>query len=183
MTRNHCRVFHPYLGWLAYFVVATSLNYRIQILTSEEARQILDWRYQPPYDFYDPPQYERHEPIISEFLNPDNGFHGVRDNQNRFIGFCSFGLDGRVLGGQYDEAAMDIGLGMKPRLTSQGKGGEFFQAIVEHATHVLNADSLRLTVADFNTRAIKIYTRFGFKVKHRFVDLLNAVPHTIMQRS
>jgi ribosomal-protein-alanine N-acetyltransferase len=161
----------------------TDLNYRIQTLTGEEARQILNWRYQPPYDFYNPPKNDPDKLLIKEFLNPGHGFHGVRDDQNRFVGFCSFGLDGRLLGGQYDEDAMDIGLGMKPRLTSQGKGGDFFHAIVEHATDVLRADQLRLTVADFNIRAIKIYTRFGFKVKYQFVDLLNSVPHTIMERS
>ena len=153
------------------------------MLTGEEARQILNWRYQPPYDFYDPPQPSSDEPVIKELLKPDNGFHGVRDDENRFVGFCSFGLDGRLLGGQYDEDAIDIGLGMKPWLTSQGKGGDFFSAIVEHATDVLKADQLRLTVADFNTRAIKIYARFGFKVKYQFVDLVNSMPHTIMERS
>jgi len=159
------------------------LNYRVQILTGEEAGQILSWRYEPPYDFYNPPQHDSHEPLVREFLKPDNGFHGIRDEQNRFVGFCSFGHDGRVFGGRYDDAAMDIGLGMKPQFTNQGRGGEFFQAIVEHATDVLKAEQLRLTVADFNTRAIKTYMRCGFEAKDQFVDVLNSAPHTIMVRS
>lgn len=159
------------------------MKYQIQVLTGEEAGQILSWRYQSPYDFYDPPKHHSDGSIVREFLKPDNGFHGIRDEQNRFVGFCSFGDDGRVLGGRYDDDAMDIGLGMKPQFTSQGRGGEFFKAIVEHATEILKAEQLRLTVANFNTRAIKIYARFGFEVKDHFVDHLGSVPHTIMVRS
>ncbi|MFT7091193.1 MAG: RimJ/RimL family protein N-acetyltransferase [Candidatus Azotimanducaceae bacterium] len=159
------------------------LKYWIETLTGEEAGQILSWRYQPPYDFYNPPQQESHEPIVKEFLKPANGFHGIRDDQHRFVGFCSFGHDGRVLGGRYEDDAMDIGLGMKPQFTSQGRGSEFFEAIVQHATNELEAEQLRLTVADFNTRAIRIYARLGFEVKDHFVDFLSSEPHTIMVRS
>ena len=154
--------------------------YRIQPLTREEARQILDWRYAPPFDYYDPPLLEDTEPLLRAFLEPENGFHGVRDDQNRFIGFCSYGFDGRVLGGHYDGTALDIGLGMKPEMTSHGKGNEFFRAIMAFAYGELGAENLRLTVADFNDRAQRVYARAGFEVVDHFLDALDAVPHTIM---
>lgn len=142
------------------------------------------WRYAPPFDYYNPPDHQNSEPsinkIVDEFVDPDNGFFSVRDEQRRFVGFCSFGLDGRVLGGCYDDSALDIGLGMKPEWTGMGNGTEFFSAITGYALGDLGASTLRLTVADFNERALRLYLQSGFQVVDHFLDALNAVPHTVM---
>jgi ribosomal-protein-alanine N-acetyltransferase len=153
----------------------------IQSLTEDEASGILSWRYPAPFDYYDPPGAGGEE-LISELLDPLNGFFGIRDAQRGFVGFCSFGRDGQVLGGKYDGHALDIGLGMKPDLISQGNGTAFFHAIVLFATQTLAANSLRLTVADFNTRAIRIYERLGFEVMEQFHEPVYGVSHSIMVR-
>lgn len=153
----------------------------IESLTEDEASDILSWRYPAPLDYYDPPSAAGVE-LIRELLDPVNGFFGIRDSKRGFVGFCSFGEDGQVLGGKYDCHALDIGLGMKPEFISQGYGTEFFQAIVLFATETLEANSLRLTVADFNTRAIRIYERLGFEVMERFDEPVHGMPHTIMVR-
>ena len=161
--------------------VANYLNYSIQLLIEAEASDILCWRYPAPFDYYDPPSSGGIE-LIRQLLDPANGFHGIRHSTLGFFGFCSFGQDGQVLGGTYDQHALDIGLGMRPELIGRGYGTEFFQAIVFFATESLGAKSLRLTVADFNTRAIKIYQRQGFEVTERFHDPVHRAPYTIMVR-
>jgi ribosomal-protein-alanine N-acetyltransferase len=157
-------------------------GYSIQPLTPSEARQLLGWRYESPFDYYDPPFHKDAGPLIQELVKPENGFYSVRDAQHRFIGFCSFGLDGQVLGGQYDSNAIDIGLGMKPELTNSGKGEAFFAAITAFALKEFATKNLRLTVADFNKRAIRVYAKSGFTVIDQFIATSNAVPHTIMQK-
>lgn len=158
-------------------------GYRIQPLTRIEARQVLEWRYPPPFDYYDPPHFLNPEPLVDQFVDPVNGFFSVRDGLHRFVGFCSFGLDGQVLGGHYDGDALDIGLGMKPEFTGNGTGGDFFLAIMGYAVSELGASTLRLTVADFNDRAIRVYAKAGFKKVGQFLDQLNALPHTIMEKA
>lgn len=160
----------------------STASYRIQPLTEEEARDILDWRYPVPYDFYDPPEPEDIDALIQEFVDPANGFYGIRDAEYGFVGFCSFGEDGQVAGGCYEEPALDIGLGMRPELIYQGRGTQFFRAIVAYATETLAANPLRLTVANFNSRAIRIYHRLGFEITSQFLDANHRVPYTIMVR-
>jgi RimJ/RimL family protein N-acetyltransferase len=99
------------------------------------------------------------------------------------IGFCSFGSDGQVPGGDYSDDALDIGVGMRPELTGQGKGADFFGAILGYALGTLNPELLRLTVAKFNLRALKLYENFGFEVKDEFSEQPSAVPYRILVRS
>ncbi len=158
------------------------MRYQIQPLTAAEARQILSWRYKPPYDYYNPPVQDDLEGIVSQFLDPENGFHGVRDEAHRFVGFCSFGADGQVPGWQYPEGPLDLGLGMKPENTNQGNGRRFFDAIISFGVNHFQPPSLRLTVARFNRRAIRVYESAGFKVTAEFLEIPSTQPHLVMER-
>lgn len=156
--------------------------FRIEPLRADQAREILDWKYPPPYDFYDPPGDMRHEDYVREFLNPALNFHGVMDAHGALIGFCSFGVDGQVPGGDYADEALDIGLGMKPELTGRGLGPSFFSSILAYATEMLRPRRYRLTVANFNERAINLYHKFGFTLRSEFEDEQLRVPHIILVR-
>jgi ribosomal-protein-alanine N-acetyltransferase len=162
-------------------------DYQIAELTEDHARQILDWRYPAPYDFYNPPipahdaaDQALQDRYVEEFLNPDNGFHAVLDGDQQLAGFCSYGHDGQVPGGDYAAPALDIGLGMRPELTGQGRGRAFFEAIVAYGADHYRAARLRLTVADFNHRAMALYGRFGFRVGARFQALSSHTSYTIL---
>ncbi|MCB1645702.1 MAG: GNAT family N-acetyltransferase [Pseudomonadales bacterium] len=158
-------------------------TYRLEPLTAAQARDILGWQYPEPYDFYNPPPLLRpDEDYIREFLNPEYQFHAVLSEQADFVGFCSFGLDGQVPGGTYDDSALDIGLGMRPELTGQGRGASFFHAIMNYATERFEASALRLTVACFNTRAIRLYEQFGFRTERTFQEPASWVDFQIMRR-
>ena len=156
-------------------------EYFIRPLTRPEAGQILSWRYDAPYDFYNPPETNSTELVLDRFVNPENAFHSIRDELNRFVGFCSFGLDGRVFGGTYPEGPLDLGLGMKPEETSRGRGRVFFQSIVDFALGHYQPPSLRLSVAQFNARAIRVYESLGFVTTAEFLEIPGRTPYLIME--
>ncbi len=84
-------------------------------------RAILKWRYDAPYDIYniDPDNVEKEMQV---FLDPQNAYHTVTDEHSDLVAYCCFGPDGQVPGGDYSAAALDIGLGVRPDLTGQGRG-------------------------------------------------------------
>ncbi len=47
-------------------------------------------------------------------------------------GFCSFGADGQVAGGDYSGQCLDIGMGIWPDLTGRGNGKRYAQAVVSY---------------------------------------------------
>lgn len=157
-------------------------GYRLEPLREEHARAILGWRYPPPYDFYDPPEDGHYERYVREFLRPELGFYAILCEEEGLVGFCSYGEDGQVPGGDYSDKALDIGLGMRPELTGCGRGKAFLDAILKFASRNLAADTYRLTVADFNERAIKLYGQFGFREHSGFFDARANVPYTILIR-
>ena len=176
------------------FYMNVSPSFHVLPLAAGHARDLLDWRYQPPYDFYDPPEVDDPEHYIQQLLNPELHFHaivgtrGIADNAtanttNRnetMIGFCSYGVDGQVLGGDYSLAALDIGLGMKPCFTGQGLGVPFLQAILQHARLNYAAVRFRLTVAEFNIRALNLYHQLGFYAVDGFSDPEQQIAYTIL---
>ena len=109
------------------------------------------WRYEPPYDFYDGDQEEP--------LNPERHFV-VRDDDGESIGFYYFELNGDVL---------DYGLGLRPDLTGRALGLDFFRSGLEFGRERYRPRLIRLHVAAFNERAIKVYERAGFREVGRHV--------------
>ena len=89
---------------------------RIVAMTPEYAADLVTWRHPAPYDCYD---LADAEPEF--FLDPGNGFFAL-ESGGELIGFRSFGADGRVPGGAYDDGALDTGGGLRPSLTGQGLG-------------------------------------------------------------
>ena len=150
-------------------------------MVEQDARAILLWRYDEPYNFYNPPEQCEADYYVQQFLDPELMFHAVVDVTDTLAGFCSYGVDGQVRGGDYTEDALDVGLGMKPELTGQGRGREFFQTILEHSK-TFSAAKVRLTVATFNQRAICLYKCFGFEEDTQFFDTLSYMPYTILTR-
>ena len=114
-------------------------------MTAADFAELATWRYDPPYDFYDGDQEEPH--------NPERYF-AVRDSNGEMTGFYYFEPVGDVL---------DYGLGLRPDLVGRGLGLDFFRAGLEFARERYRARLMRLHVAAFNERAIKVYERAGFQ--------------------
>jgi len=132
-------------------------------MTKDHAVEILNWRYSPPYEMYNE---EASAEGVAEFLT----YIAIVDQEDHLVGFYCTGQSAQVPKGHdfgvYQKACLDIGLGMKPELTGKGFGNEFLTFILDQ----LEADSLRLTVAKFNQRAIRLYEAFGFKREDTFIS-------------
>ncbi|WP_108669481.1 GNAT family N-acetyltransferase [Peribacillus acanthi] len=142
---------------------------RIQKINEEMAMEILQWKYEPPYDFYN---NEATPEALAELL--ENNYQGIISSQEELIGFFCTGTAAQVpsgaLLGVYEEKMLDIGLGMKPVLTGNGKGTDFFSFVINTIQKQNESIPLRLTVASFNQRAIHLYKKFGFVHKFEFTS-------------
>lgn len=151
-------------------------SFRFRPMTEADARRISEWTYDPPYDFYDfdPSDW----PLI---LDSSAGFVAVDgdpailprdfstndDSRWPLVGYICLGQNAQVPGGHqagiYRERAIDLGLGLHPDLTGRGLGEAFVRAAVAYADGQSGGLPVRLVVATFNTRAIKVYERAGFE--------------------
>lgn len=129
-------------------------------MTEQYAADIVTWRYPEPYGSYNlagtDPAY---------FLDPANGFHALVEDERTLIGYRSFGPDGRVPGGAYDDAALDTGGGLRPEWTGQGRGlgRRAVSTGLAFGRERFQPAAFRVTVADFNTRARRVVESLGFR--------------------
>ncbi|WP_034092094.1 GNAT family N-acetyltransferase [Streptacidiphilus albus] len=131
---------------------------QIVAMTQEHAADIVTWRYAEPY--------ERYDLIAADpgFLtDPANGYVALVDG-GVLIGYRSFGVEGRVPGGSYDDSALDTGGGLRPVLTGlgHGLGRQAIAAGLAYGYERFQPAAFRVTVASFNTRARKVVESLGF---------------------
>jgi RimJ/RimL family protein N-acetyltransferase len=130
------------------------------------------WQYERPYHVYNivKPQITRADlkQEIAYFLAPFVKCHAILNGENDLVGYCTFGNDAQVPGGDYSASALEIGLGVRPDLTGRGLGSEFVTAVTTFATHRFQAHVLRVTIAKFNERAQKVWARHGFATVSQF---------------
>lgn len=142
------------------------MEWTMQQMNKETALTILEWRYEKPYDLYN---NETTEESLDELL--DGSYKAVFE-KGRLVGFYCTGIAAQVPKGRgeglYPEGFIDIGIGMAPDLTGQGHGHHFFGYVVSAIKNEHPKQCLRLTVAEFNERAIRLYKKFGFTKTGRF---------------
>jgi [ribosomal protein S18]-alanine N-acetyltransferase len=149
---------------------------RIAAMTAQYAADILSWRYPSPYDYYDVTDVD-----LDYYLDPANGFFAVLSG-GEFIGFRSFGPDGQVPGGTYDDSALDTGGGLRPELTGRGLGRTVVVAGLEFGRLRFAPDAFRVTVASFNTRALRVVTSLGFRPVRSFPAAMDGRSFEILVR-
>jgi [ribosomal protein S18]-alanine N-acetyltransferase len=136
-------------------------------MTEEYSKQILSWKYEAPYDFYN---NEETSESLNELL--ENPYYAVLSHDQELVGFFCIGSAAQVpygsTVGAYNEDLKDIGIGMNPSLTGQGFGMQFFSFILSYILETYQLESIRLTVAKFNKRAIHLYKKLGFVTKIEF---------------
>lgn len=136
------------------------MKFQEQSMTEESARDILSWRYPYPYDFYNG---EASDESFQELMN---GSYRVVLKDGELFGFYCTGKGAQVPAGHeanaYPEGPVDIGLGMKPEKTGAGRGAAFLDFLLNEINKSHPGQALRLTVAQFNKRAIHLYESAGF---------------------
>lgn len=154
------------------------MDFIFKEMAQEEAREIAAWKYDPPYDFYD---VAKDPEDLEELLDPDKRrdyYSATSDGE--LVGYFCFGREARVPGGDYSGGAVDVGLGMRPDLTGKGLGLEFLESGLEFAEERFSPVRLRLSVADFNERAITVYERAGFAKAGGFMQRTNGAERPFM---
>ena len=143
-------------------------------------REFLQWKYDPPYEIYNY-KPEHFEEDLVYHLDPANHIYSMlRDGE--LVGYCSFGQDARVRGGDYGEPALDIGLMIKPSLTGQGLGSDFVQDVIRFATAEFPAGRLRVTILESNLRARRVWEKNGFRTVSVFQRESDSLPFVILTR-
>ena len=127
------------------------MELRIEPASDELYLQLREWRYPPPYDFYDGD--------VDPPLNPER-FFGAFDEDGGLVGFYYF---------EEKPPDLDYGLGLRPDLVGEGLGLDFFRAGLDYAHERYRPRRVYLHVAEFNDRARKVYERAGFVEVSRHV--------------
>ena len=153
----------------------------LQALSEAQARAIADWRYAAPYDFYNVKAGAIDE-AVQYFSDPRNAFFSMTDEQGNLMGFCSFGPDGQVAGGDYSQEALDIGLGLRPDVTGHGQGAWYAEAALDFARRTFAPRRFRVTIAEFNQRAQRVWQKLNFHPTQRFKRLHDGAPFLILIR-
>lgn len=145
-------------------------RYRFYPMTKDRALQISKWQYEYPYSLYD---MDSSEDSIMELMNGE--YYYALDEHDDLIGFICVGGSARVPGGYAagiytDLRKLDIGLGLKPDLTGNGRGQGFLSEILSFLNNQFSAREYQLVVAAFNERAIRVYERIGFVKETHFMS-------------
>lgn len=128
---------------------------------------ILGWQYPAPYDVYNFRENNR-QADLSYLLEPQNSFFAILNQHGELEGYCSFGADGRVPGGDYSKQALDIGMSIRPDLIGQGNGKRYATAVARYGIQHYQITRLRVTIAGFNQRAQRVWQSLGFQTIETF---------------
>ncbi|WP_152654978.1 GNAT family N-acetyltransferase [Oceanobacillus sp. CFH 90083] len=143
------------------------MDIHIARMTQKYAVEALCWKYEKPYDFYNNVLTTS---AIVELLG--GGYYAIVDSSCKLIGFFCTGRSAKIPAGDrnavYIEDCVDLGLGMHPSLTGKGKGDLFLKRILHFIEEEHKGKPIRLTVASFNKRAIRLYKKNGFTKEHQF---------------
>ena len=136
-------------------------------MTNESARSILGWRYGEPYELYNADPANLIDDLAA-LTDPAYRYFSIHDAGGDLIGFCCFGEDAQVRGGDYAAPALDVGAGMRPDLTGRGEGAALIRAVLDWGRQTFGPTVFRCTVAAFNKRAQKACRKAGFRKSASF---------------
>lgn len=146
------------------------MTYSVQPLTPEQGEAMAGWAYPGPWAVYD----------VSGPVDPAEGFWAVVDEDGEVAGFACFGVEARVPGLDEQPGVLDVGVGMRPDLTGQGRGRAFAAAVLDHGRDVSGARHLRAVVQDWNARSRALLRGLGFTETGRHV--VGAVTYVVHER-
>ena len=122
-------------------------------MSMEYAAEISNWAYENEYAIY---SFAQSSGAVEELMNGE--YYACLDRNGRLTGYFCFGSSAQIPAvetGTYSPAMVDMGLGMKPILCGKGGGPAFVRFGLEFAQAEFQCKQIQLTVAAFNTRAIR----------------------------
>ncbi|OGN96783.1 MAG: hypothetical protein A2Z77_00035 [Chloroflexi bacterium RBG_13_51_36] len=124
-------------------------------MNEKHANDVANWHYDDVYSFYDMAADEDDLSILMDTKNWKNIIRAVLNENDELAGWAALYTEN-------DE--FWLSLGMRPDLTGRGLGQEFVSECVDYAVSRYRSikRTIKLHVALFNQRAIKVYQRVGF---------------------
>jgi ribosomal-protein-alanine N-acetyltransferase len=137
--------------------------YQYKPMEEEYANEIIhNWHYSDIYAFYDMTADKGDLKIFTDRSYWKDTIFSVLNENDELIGWSSFYLENGIVW---------LSLGLKPELTGTGLGEEFILDCIRFAKshYQLKKQAIKLDVALFNRRAIKVYKRAGFIETNRII--------------
>ncbi len=143
------------------------MNLTFLPMSQAHARAMLSWRYAGPYDMYnsDPEHLEEN---AQGLLDPEYNYYAMTDEQGELVAYCCFGPDAQVPGGDYEAPGLDVGMGLRPDLTGRGFDRTYLSAVLDFGRLAFGPVAFRVTIAEFNKRALHLCEKAGFRPLHTF---------------
>lgn len=116
---------------------------------------------------------EDYEELIDPTLRQNNYYQIT--NNNDLIGFFVIEPEDE------NKGKYEIGLGMNPSSTGQGKGIDFLNLIINFSTSKFYVTEIILDVAQFNVRAQKVYQKAGFKISRHHEQKTNGSTYNFVE--
>lgn len=150
------------------------MEFTVVPMRAELAREIVDWKYDGPFAFYD---YDQEASHILDSEKWGRTLFAVIGEAGELCGELTVWFQDEA-GERVPQAHADsgrlancnlwIGFGMRPDLTGQGLGLAFVNTCAGFAAQFareqfgFTGESVHLSVCHFNQRAVKVYERVGF---------------------
>jgi ribosomal-protein-alanine N-acetyltransferase len=147
-------------------------EYRFEPMSDRQAHAVADWRYPPPYDFYDAGADPGDLSELLDSAQREGRYYAVLSDPGGLVGFFAFRDEGD---------AVEVGLGLRPDLTGRRLGLSFLLAGLEFAREQYAPARFLLTVAAFNQRAIHVYERAGFRRGESYTHRTNGGEHAFLR--
>lgn len=145
---------------------------QIQRMSPARAQEYISWEYAPPDTFYNIAPEGRKESLKEIFDDNGMDFYVVLQDDGTLFGIYVY---------SFPEGVMEIGLGISPALCGQGKGTAFVQHCISFGREqYAYQGAIRLRVARFNTRAIHLYRKIGFREVRRTETVSFGTPVTFV---
>ncbi len=132
-------------------------------MNPEAAKQICDWKYEPPYSVYNYMTYEEAVKKQAAITQPENA-----DN---YLCFCNNKKLVAYTSVISENDKVYIGIGIAPQFCGQGLGDIYLNKTVLEAQKRYPDKETWVQVRSWNERAIKCYKKSGFVEKYRKILL------------
>ena len=111
-----------------------------------------------------------HPDLFLDLQEDGTGFYALvdRSSPGALLGFCCFGEEARVVGQQEETGTLDLGGGLRPDLVSRGTATLLMPAVCRFAAERFDPERLRVVIAAFNERSIRLCRSARFESVRAF---------------